>query len=151
MGIKKSRNKKYNPLKGELTSAKLVFKNRVIAYVSGKNENKCVMLNATSGKQIPVNQKNYLLSAEVRYNWTLYLIVLGLKNNNPYLEYEVIHTNTPCKQAEIAPYLNERHQALVQGFNKERLAGAAWFATNTGIDLDTEQLLFLLETLKAWD
>jgi hypothetical protein len=149
--MSKVRAKKYNPLKHDLAKAKLVFKNRIVAYVSGQNENKCLMLNPHTGKQIIVTQKDYELSANVRYNWTLYLIVLGIKNGNPYLEYEVIHTNTPCKQAEIAPYLNQRHQALVQGFNKERLAGAAWFATNTGIELDTEQLLFLLETLKAWD
>jgi hypothetical protein len=149
--MSKARAKKYNPLKHDLAKAKLVFKNRIVAYVSGQNENKCLMLNPHTGKQITVTQKDYELSADVRYNWTLYLIVLGIKNGNPYLEYEVIHTNTPCKQAEIAPYLNQRHQALVQGFNKERLAGAAWFATNTGIELDTEKLLFLLETLKAWD
>jgi len=149
--MNKPRAKKYNPLKHDLAKAKLVFKNRIIAYVSEKNDNKCVMINSITGKQIQVTQRDYNLSAEIRYNWTLYLIVLGIKNGNPYLEYEVIHTNTPCKQAEIAPYLNDRHQALIQGFNKQRLAGAAWFATNTGIELDTEQLLFLLETLKAWD
>lgn len=131
-----------------------LMRNLAIGFVLGQNGGKCVIINYRTLKIVPVTQKLYKELTELPFHYLMHYGVFGMKNNDPkrgYMEYEVEFVGTRCKQGELAPLFNERHQKLIEKFNKKRFTSAGWFTTIVDVDLSKEHIAKVFEALGAWN
>ena len=146
----KRRTKKHNIHKRYQRAAEASFSNHVIAYATnqGTAETHLVKLPATLVKPTLFEANALTQNA---YHWTLHLAGFGRKENGQeYMEYEVIKTHGKYRQAELVSYLNDRHQAFLEGMNKSCLVGAGWVATMSQKELTEDQLNTIFTRLNAW-
>lgn len=144
--------KKYNPNKGKELTAKRAMRHLHVAFVTGANMDKCVLIDSRDGTIYNPTQIIADAITKLPFHWTLHLAGFGRKENGiEFMEVEVITTRNKYLQSDLVDYLNDRHQALIKGMNQNRLVGAGWLANISGRVLDEPKLIELFQKLGAWD
>lgn len=143
--------KKYNPNKGKELRAVRAMRHLHVAFVTGSNMDKCVLIDSRDGALCNPTQVIADVITKVPFHWTLHLAGFGRKESGlEFMEYEVITTQNKYLQSDLVDYLNDRHQALIKGMNQNRLIGAGWLANISGRELEETKLIELFQKLEAW-
>ena len=133
MEYKGKKRKQYNPLKELTTTSKQVLKNKIIRYTT--HSGLCELISTTTNKSIPVTKSIDYCIRKLRHNWTIHIACFGVVNDRITMESQVITTDTPYFQSEIADLLNEAHIKLKEDVDFEVIQ-LGWLASPVPIEWD---------------
>ena len=119
------------------------------AYITGRTHVECV--NLKSGSIIKPSMLIARAISEVPYQWTVLMSVMGRDwQGKPYYKDETITMAVRYKQSSLVEYLNEQHQAMIAGMNKQQMVSAGWIAVPEPTDIDTVLADKIYTNLGVW-
>lgn len=127
----KKRQKKYNPIKNNYSKALLAFKNLCLLMRLDVSDGKVNAFNFVSKKYAVINQIDYKLLQDTRFNWTVVLVVWSKENNGKdRISTKLVQSPYPANHTELINSLNDNHQAMI-GIEADKgntVYQAAWVA-----------------------
>jgi hypothetical protein len=127
----KKRTKKYNPIKANYSKALLAFKNLCLLMRLDVSEGKVNAFNFVTKKYAVINQIDYKLLQDTRFNWTVVLVVWSKENNGKdRVSTKLVQSPYPANHVELIKSLNENHQAMIgsESDKGNTVYQAAWVA-----------------------
>lgn len=127
----KKRTKKYNPIKANYSKALLAFKNLCLLMRLDVSDGKVNAFNFVTKKYTAINQVDYKLLQDTRFNWTVVLVVWSKENNGKgRVSTKLVQSPYPANHVELISSLNENHQAMIstQADKGNTVYQAAWVA-----------------------
>lgn len=152
-GNKKGR--KYDPVankrKRQLAADREQLKALAVAYVAkGKSESYHAVLIDFTGNQVSLSESMSDLISRHHYKWAVYMSVFGF-DGDKYSKSESILCDEYINQSELVGYLNDKHQAMIKGFNPRHICGAGWIAQPYGYDFSEGEAFNIFDKLGAWE
>ncbi|MGB0467722.1 MAG: hypothetical protein ACPGF7_09380 [Pontibacterium sp.] len=129
-----SKRKGHNLHKRYEQQARALMRGLAVCY-STDTDSYCRLINIKTGCDVPVTPMIQRALTTVKYKWSVIICVFG----PDYMKSEQIDCNEYLAQAELADYLNERHQTLIKGFNSNHLECVGWLASPVYRDWDEKQ------------
>jgi hypothetical protein len=152
--MKKSRNKKYNPLEVARKNNIRILRGFAIAFVANdSSSNQPIKLVNLKGEERPVTKTMEQAITRFRYQWAIYLVV-GCHNSKGEKELKIDYAlmTEPYLQGDLVEYLNERHQSFIKDLKSKNVVMnfAGWIARPSGRELEPEELYTIFDKLEAW-
>lgn len=150
------RNKKYNPMKGALSSARIGLKNLAVWHSHNtESEYTAELINVKSYNTIPVGESTVFAITKIKHKWQVLLLAIGEDDSGKkYFKVDPVQIINEMYQSDLAEYLDQRHKDFVaKSFNKNHLTNVAWIAVPNGFEADkiTDRQIDELITAKgAW-
>lgn len=152
----KKRNKKYNPMKGALKSAKVGLRNLGVWHSQRtESDYTAEVVNYKTLKTEDVGRSMVFAITNVRHLWQILLLAIGEDDNGKkYFKVDPVQIKTEMYQSDLSEYLDKRHKDFIaKSFNKNHLTNVAWLAVPNGqaADAITDEMIDKLITNKgAW-
>jgi hypothetical protein len=108
------------------------------------------LVNAKSGHIISPHQTLIKGMINGQYKWAIVCSAVCQHDGDRYIKHEEFVLHTPCKQADLADFLSERHAALLKAQNQNHLLNACWLASPMGNTYSEEHLHWLYTELGAF-
>jgi hypothetical protein len=142
------KRKKHNATSRYIKVARSCLKGLAVAWTDETKN--CVMVDIKRKSEVRVTEVLAKAFSEVPHHWSIFIAVMGKQpNGDVYMKSEQIKTNQPYYQNDLADYLNERHQALISGMNRNALCGVGWAAAPNGHDWSEEEAFSLFESVNG--
>lgn len=120
------------------------------AFITGRTHVECV--NLKSGNIIKPSMVLARAISEVPYQWTVLMSVMGRDwQGKPYYKDEMIQMAVRYKQSSLVEYLNEQHQSLIKGFNKNDMVAAGWIAIPDKAEISPGLADKIYTNMGVWD
>lgn len=142
------KRKQYNPLKALTNASKQVLKNKIIRYTTYSGL--CELISTHNHKSIPVTADIDYSIRRLRHVWSLHIACFGVVNDRVTMESQVITTDTPYFQSEIADLLSETHLELKEDADFE-VTQLGWLASPVPIEWDDERAFKAYEKSGMFD
>lgn len=146
------RKSRYNKQKRLRRVAEAVLKQSHVAavFVVGNN-GFSHMVNHKNQQLITVDQTLSDIMTKLPFKWST-LIAVTCKDTfgKEYMKAEQIDIDMPLKQSELADYLNEQHQALIENCNSNHIVNVAWISSPFPMDWDENVASKIFEKLNGW-
>ena len=152
----KKRNKKYNPVKGAVKSAKVGLRDLGVWHSEkAESEYTAEIVNYKKLKDEPIGKSMAFAVINIKHKWQILLLAIGEDDNGrKYFKVDPVQIKHEMYQSDLAEYLDQRHKDFInKSFNKNHLTNVAWLAVMIGSDADsiTDEMLDKLITFKnAW-
>jgi len=151
-----SRNKRYNPMKGALASARVGLRHLAIWHSEKTTgDYTAEVINTKSLKPEPIGQSVAFALNKIKHRWQIFLLAIGEDSNGKkYFKVDPVQLKTEMLQSELVEYLNDRHKSFIEkSFNKSHLTNVAWVAQPNGWELDNftdDDLSRIIDIKDAW-
>ena len=151
-----SRNKRYNPMKGALASARVGLRHLAVWHNHNtESEYTAEIVNVNSFKSLDIGKSMAFAVTQVRHKWQILLLAIGEDDNGKkYFKVDPVQVINEMYQSDLAEYLDQRHKDFVaKSFNKSHLTNVAWLAMPNGIEADNlsdKQIDELITAKGAW-
>lgn len=147
------RKKPHDPRRWVQANNERILKGFAVGYVaSGTTKHNPISLIDLKGNELPITKTMNDALSLFRYKWSIYLSVLGVDSEGKrYSKSEVVTCKVPTLQSDLVKYLNDRHQALIKGFNPNHICSAAWIAQPTGKDFTEKEAFDIFVRLGTFE
>lgn len=152
----KKRNKKHNPMRGALASARVGLRHLAIWHSEkSTGDYTAEVINTKTLKSERIGQSTAFALNNIRHKWQILLLAIGEDNNGKkYFKVDPVQLKTEMLQSDLVEYLNKRHKSFIEkSFNKSHLTNVAWFAQPNGWETDRlsdEVIEKLIDKKEAW-
>lgn len=88
---------------------------------------------------------------KIRYKWGVTIAALCVdQEGRKYMRSEFIKANEPYLQSELADYLEDEHERLLESCNRSHLVNATWIASPIGREYTEKEAFDIFEALGSW-
>lgn len=141
--------KKHNPQQRAARMAHSALQHVAVSYVTG--DDYCELVDVRTGAKQQVSRALAGCVENFTYRWSILIAAFGRDaQGQDYMKSEIVQTQQPYYQRDLAEVLNVEHSRLIGGFNQSQLLGAGWLASPMGVDWTEQQAFDLFHKLGAF-
>lgn len=151
MARKKVKRKPNSNMQRAHRLATAVLSGYVIAYVTGREEYFCHLINLNQMKEVQVTSVLFKSISEIPHAWGVLIASVCQDNfDKKYIQSEFHKMKSKYYQRDLIEYLNQEHSKLLKSTNPNHLIGAGWIASPIGSEVTDEQATQIFEMIGAW-
>lgn len=110
------------------------------------------LIDAKNKHRILVSQALYDMMRCTRFMWTIQMSAFCIdQNGTKYIKSDVMETKQRYTQYDLAAYLGEMHDKLLDSVNQAHLLGPGWIASPLGREFTEKEADEIFDMFNPWE